>query len=197
MTTGEKLAACRREKNWTQEQLAERLQVSRQSVSRWEMDAAFPETEKLIRLSMLFGCSIDYLLTEGAAQAPATEENLQSVFFFIRSCGFFFLATAAQGKPRLRPMGFIALWQGRLLLSTDRRKNVYKELTENPEAEIAAYHMETRKWLRIHGRVQEENGCRAYEEMQQLYPMISQEYVGENRKFMAVFALQADEIQFL
>ena len=53
MTTGEKLAALRRKKNITQEQLAEILHVSRQSVSRWEMDAAFPETEKLIRLSRL------------------------------------------------------------------------------------------------------------------------------------------------
>lgn len=51
MTTGEKLAALRREKGLTQEQLAEALNVSRQSVSRWEMDAAFPETDKLIRLS--------------------------------------------------------------------------------------------------------------------------------------------------
>lgn len=54
MTTGEKIAMLRKRKNITQEQLAEILGVSRQSVSRWEMDQAFPETEKLIRLSGLF-----------------------------------------------------------------------------------------------------------------------------------------------
>lgn len=43
MTTGEKLALLRKKKGMTQEELAEALQVSRQSVSRWEMDAAFPE----------------------------------------------------------------------------------------------------------------------------------------------------------
>ncbi len=53
MTTGEKIAALRKEKGITQEALAESLKVSRQSVSRWEMDAAFPETEKLIKLSRL------------------------------------------------------------------------------------------------------------------------------------------------
>ena len=64
MTTGEKLAALRKRKGITQERLSEILGVSRQSVSRWEMDAAFPETEKLIKLSKLLECSVDFLLNE-------------------------------------------------------------------------------------------------------------------------------------
>ena len=46
----------------TQEELAERLDVSRQSVSRWEMDEAFPEMEKLLQLSEIFACSLDELV---------------------------------------------------------------------------------------------------------------------------------------
>lgn len=64
MTTGEKLALLRKKKGITQEELSEMLNVSRQSVSRWELDAAFPETDKLIKLSKLFECSIDFLLNE-------------------------------------------------------------------------------------------------------------------------------------
>lgn len=64
MTTGEKIAVLRKEKGITQEAMAESLNVSRQSVSRWEMDAAFPETEKLIKLSRLLDCSIDFLLND-------------------------------------------------------------------------------------------------------------------------------------
>lgn len=64
MTTGEKLAKLRREHNYTQEQLSEIIGVSRQSISKWESDGAFPETEKLIQLSRLYKCSIDYLLKE-------------------------------------------------------------------------------------------------------------------------------------
>lgn len=64
MTTGEKLAKLRREQNLTQEQLAELLGVSRQAISRWESGAAYPETEKLIRLGKLYHCSMDYLLME-------------------------------------------------------------------------------------------------------------------------------------
>ena len=64
MNTGEKIALLRKRKELTQEQLAEILGVSRQSVSRWEMNMAFPEVEKCIRLSRLLECSIDFLLNE-------------------------------------------------------------------------------------------------------------------------------------
>ena len=64
MTFGEKLSKLRKENNFTQEQLADILGVSRQSVSKWESDTAYPETEKLIVLGKLFDCSMDYLLRE-------------------------------------------------------------------------------------------------------------------------------------
>lgn len=64
MTTGEKLQNLRKENNYTQEELADIIGVSRQSISKWESDIVFPETEKLITLSKLYHCSIDYLLNE-------------------------------------------------------------------------------------------------------------------------------------
>lgn len=70
MTLGEKLARLRRENNFTQEQLAELLRVSRQAVSKWESDAAYPETEKLIRLGKLYHCSMDYLLLDKPEEPP-------------------------------------------------------------------------------------------------------------------------------
>ena len=62
MTTGEKLQKLRKDNNYTQEELADIMNVSRQSISKWESDMAFPETEKLIALSKLYHCTIDYLL---------------------------------------------------------------------------------------------------------------------------------------
>ena len=64
MTLGEKIATLRKESNYTQEQLADILGVSRQSVSKWESDLAYPETEKLIELGRIFDCSMDYLLKD-------------------------------------------------------------------------------------------------------------------------------------
>lgn len=64
MTCGEKIAALRKENNLTQEQFAEVLNVSRQSVSKWELGTSFPDTEKLIKISKIYSCSLDYLLKE-------------------------------------------------------------------------------------------------------------------------------------
>lgn len=64
MTLGEKITRQRKERNYTQEQLADILGVSRQSISKWETDLAYPETEKLLELGKLFDCSMDYLLKE-------------------------------------------------------------------------------------------------------------------------------------
>ncbi len=69
MTLGEKLAMYRKQNNYTQEQLAELLGVSRQAVSKWESDLAYPETDKLIKLSDMYGCSLDYLIKDKQEQA--------------------------------------------------------------------------------------------------------------------------------
>ena len=74
MTTGEKIAKCRKDKDLTQEQLAETLGVTRQAVSRWEGDLAFPETDTLMKMSRLFGVSCDYLLNYDE-QAPSNAES--------------------------------------------------------------------------------------------------------------------------
>lgn len=76
MTTGEKLTKLRKEKGYTQEQLADLLKVSRQAVSRWESDLAFPETEKLIRIVKLYDVSLDYLLLEDSEAGKKEETRL-------------------------------------------------------------------------------------------------------------------------
>lgn len=64
MKIGEKIALCRKQAGLSQEELANSLNVSRQAVSRWETEAATPETEKVIQLSRMFGVSTDYLLLD-------------------------------------------------------------------------------------------------------------------------------------
>ena len=61
MTTGEKIAKLRKDKGYTQEEFGDLLGVTRQSVSKWESDLSFPETEKLILIAKTFNCSLDYL----------------------------------------------------------------------------------------------------------------------------------------
>ncbi len=84
MTLGEKIAKQRKELNFTQEQLADTLGVSRQSVSKWESDIAYPETEKPIKMGKLFDCSMDYLLNEDIVEkqgtTPKTSGNIRNKF---------------------------------------------------------------------------------------------------------------------
>lgn len=73
----EKLYALRKAAGMTQNDLAEKLNVSRQAVSRWEMGTAMPDVENLIVISDLFGVTLDELLkdrTEPSAAAPENRE---------------------------------------------------------------------------------------------------------------------------
>ena len=71
MTLGENIVRLRTQRNWSQGDLADALDISRQSVSKWETDASVPELEKLLKLSELFGVTLDALVR--GEDAPRSE----------------------------------------------------------------------------------------------------------------------------
>ena len=81
MSIGEKIVVARKANNLTQEQLAELMGVTRQSISRWEQNVAYPEVEKILRLSDILNVSCDYLLKENETRKSITsdEKEKQSV----------------------------------------------------------------------------------------------------------------------
>lgn len=81
MTLGGKLSKLRKENNYTQEQLADILGVSRQAISKWESNITYPETDKLIRMSELFDCSLDYLLKDTEETDRKNQPNEEILFF--------------------------------------------------------------------------------------------------------------------
>ena len=64
MSFGQNLQFLRRMRRMTQEDLAEKMNVSRQTVSKWELDAIYPEVSKIVDLCTLFSCSMDQLVRE-------------------------------------------------------------------------------------------------------------------------------------
>lgn len=64
MILAEKIIMLRKKCGWSQEELADQLGISRQSVSKWESGASIPDLDKIIKLSSLFGVSTDYLLKD-------------------------------------------------------------------------------------------------------------------------------------
>lgn len=73
MTLREKLIVSRNKAGLSQMELAERLGVSRQAVSRWESGQSKPSTERLLALGVLYGVSIDQLLNTGNVEVPAAK----------------------------------------------------------------------------------------------------------------------------
>ena len=64
MKFGEKLQSLRKKQGWTQEELAAKINVSRQALSKWELGTAKPDTENVLQVSKVFGVSTDYLLND-------------------------------------------------------------------------------------------------------------------------------------
>lgn len=99
MTLGQKLRLLRKEKGISQEKLAEQLGVSRQAVSKWELDITLPETENIIKIGNIFDVSYDYLLRENMEERTcftgkkhSEEKNngyADSIILFLKKYGYF------------------------------------------------------------------------------------------------------------
>lgn len=85
MTLAEKILELRTARGLSQGDLAEQLEVSRQSVSKWETGQSVPDLDKIIRLSDLFGVSVDELVREG--ERPAPEVSTPEVIYVEKKRG--------------------------------------------------------------------------------------------------------------
>ena len=113
MTLGENISRLRTERHMSQGDLAEELDVSRQSVSKWENDGSVPDLDKLLRLSQLFGVTLDQLVRgEEGAEPPQQEEKAEqaktsvpvgwiaagAVLLTVGLLGFVFLLAFSSGE---------------------------------------------------------------------------------------------------
>lgn len=75
MILADKIIMLRKKNGWSQEELAEKLDVSRQSVSKWEGGLSVPDLNKIIAMSSLFGVSTDYLLKDSIEEITPSESR--------------------------------------------------------------------------------------------------------------------------
>lgn len=80
MTLAEKILSLRTERGMSQDDLAEKLEVSRQSVSKWETGQSTPDLDKIIKLADLFGVSVDELVRDGERPQPPEPSRPQVVY---------------------------------------------------------------------------------------------------------------------
>lgn len=84
MNLGKNIQHLRKQKKITQEQLAEMMSVSRQTISKWEADEAIPELDRIVALSDLFACKLDAMVKEdmNAGDAVYSEITVKKVEAF-------------------------------------------------------------------------------------------------------------------
>ncbi len=74
-------------------------------------------------------------------------EQVQKVYAFLKESGTFYIATVDGDRPRVRPFGAIAVYDGRLYSCTNNRKQVFAQMQANPHVEISG--MANGKWIRL------------------------------------------------
>ena len=75
MILADKIIRLRKKNGWSQEELADKLQVSRQAVSKWEGAQTIPDIERILAMSRLFGVTVDYLLKDEQETEMFTKEE--------------------------------------------------------------------------------------------------------------------------
>ena len=75
MILAEKIIALRKKNDWSQEDLAEKLNVSRQSISKWESTASLPDMNRILEMSRVFGVTTDYLLKDELDDTVYTDQE--------------------------------------------------------------------------------------------------------------------------
>lgn len=106
MNLENKIIKLRKENGWSQEDLAERLDVSRQSVSKWESGLATPDIHKIVALSSLFNVNTDYLLKNEATTSDKTNTNI----FIRKDVVNDFFSTRKKESKRIAVATLLCMW---------------------------------------------------------------------------------------
>lgn len=100
-----------------------------------------------------------------AANTAAVDE----VCAYLKEVGTYYLCTEDGDQPRVRPFGTAHVFEGRLYIQTGRKKDVYRQLKENPKLEICACRSDS-DWLRVSGSAVEDPRVEAEKSLLDEYP---------------------------
>ena len=122
MLFADKLQNLRKSKGLSQEELAEKCNVTRQSVSKWETGLGYPETEKLLILCEILDVDLDYLLRDKSlkAQDNSTQKGISFSEFYIGKWVRIFLKD--QEFKGFHCVAFVAMYNSFLIIMDDKGK---------------------------------------------------------------------------
>ena len=99
---------------------------------------------------------------------------IERVEKFLKDAGTYYLATADGDQPRVRPFGTAHIFEGKLYIQTGKKKDVSKQLHQNPKAEICAFM--NGEWVRVSGELVEDDRREARVSMLDAYPSLKAMY---------------------
>ncbi len=100
--------------------------------------------------------------------------GIEKVCEFLKEAGVYFLATADGNTPKVRPFGTVHLFEGKLYIQTGKKKDVSKQIAENPNVELCAFL--NGSWLRLSGVLVEDDRIEAKKSMLDAYPNLRAMY---------------------
>ncbi len=111
---------------------------------------------------------------------------MNEIYNFLKAAGTYYLATVEGDQPRVRPFGTIDIFEGKLYIQTGLKKDVARQMLENPKVEICAFH--EGRWIRVTARAVHDANVAAEAHMLDAHPELKAMYQpGDGNT--AVFAL--------
>lgn len=99
---------------------------------------------------------------------------MKEIYEFLKSAGTYYIATVDNNKPKVRPFGTIEIFEDKLYIQTSKKKDVFKQISLNPNVEICAFL--NGKWIRLAGKLVVDDRVEAKRHMLDCYPNLKGMY---------------------
>lgn len=121
------------------------------------------------------------------------EQNLNEVQAFLQECHVFFIATVDEGQPRVRPFGVAEIVDGKLYLTTGRKKDVYKQIEANDgRFEICALKPDNSAWIRISGRLVDDDNAQVRQQILDRHKNLTRMYSADDGNFVTPYIVDGE-----
>ena len=108
---------------------------------------------------------------------------------YLQNCGTFYLATVEGDQPRVRPFGAVCEYEGKLYITTNNQKDVYRQMMTNGKVEICGMYKGT--WIRVEGIVKEDTRREARVAMMDANTAALSSMYNVDDNLMTVFAFES------
>ena len=120
---------------------------------------------------------------------------MNEVLEFLRANKVFFMATVDGDAPKVRPLGFVMEYDGKIYFGVGQQKDVYKQMKANPKVEITSVSQEA-KWVRLHGTAVFDERPEVFEAAVRVLPVLKDMYGDPGGPRLGAFYLKEAEAVF-